>query len=202
MTRHKFLIQVSPFPENIARPRTGFSVMPQLLEEMVMTALRRRMIEEMELAGLMEGTQERCLTAVAQLAKAYARPPGRVRRVTDARCANGWRSARRNCCRAGTITSLLPSPRRSEAPTFSSAADQRRCRRLRRRPPAPPNRWYAETHVVPCAWRLSLRAAPAWPIHAGAVPPCIRGSHRSATGQSQALSEEAPGPPGAPPGHG
>lgn len=43
-----------------------------------MTALRRRMIEDMELAGLAPGTQERYLTGVAQLAKAYGRAPDRI----------------------------------------------------------------------------------------------------------------------------
>ena len=40
-----------------------------------MTMLRRRMIEDMQLAGLAQGTQERYLTAVAALAQAYNRPP-------------------------------------------------------------------------------------------------------------------------------
>lgn len=43
-----------------------------------MTALRRRMIEDMELAGLAPGTQKRYLTAVGHLAKAYGRPPDRI----------------------------------------------------------------------------------------------------------------------------
>lgn len=43
-----------------------------------MTALRRRMIEDMELAGLCEGTQKRYLTAVAHLARAYNRSPDRI----------------------------------------------------------------------------------------------------------------------------
>ena len=43
-----------------------------------MRALRRRMIEDMELAGLCEGTQKRYLTAVAHLAKTYNRPPDRI----------------------------------------------------------------------------------------------------------------------------
>lgn len=43
-----------------------------------MTALRRRMIEDMRLAGLSEGTQKRYLTGVAHLAKAYGRPPDRI----------------------------------------------------------------------------------------------------------------------------
>jgi hypothetical protein len=48
------------------------------LEDVVMTALRRRMIEDMRLAGLAPGTQERYLTAVAHLAKAYGRSPDRI----------------------------------------------------------------------------------------------------------------------------
>jgi hypothetical protein len=43
-----------------------------------MTALRRRMIEDMELAGLSAGTQKRYLTAVADLAKTYSRSPERI----------------------------------------------------------------------------------------------------------------------------
>lgn len=43
-----------------------------------MTALRRRMIEDMQLAGLAPGTQERYLTGVAQLARAYNRSPDRI----------------------------------------------------------------------------------------------------------------------------
>jgi hypothetical protein len=43
-----------------------------------MTELRRRMIEDMELAGLAPGTQDRYVTAVAQLAKAYNRSPDRI----------------------------------------------------------------------------------------------------------------------------
>ena len=43
-----------------------------------MTALRRRMIEDMHLAGLAPGTQDRYLTAVAHLAKAYNRSPDRI----------------------------------------------------------------------------------------------------------------------------
>jgi len=43
-----------------------------------MTALRRRMIEDMQLAGLSAGTQKRYLTGVAHLAKAYGRPPDRI----------------------------------------------------------------------------------------------------------------------------
>ena len=43
-----------------------------------MTALRRRMIEDMELAGLCEGTQKRYLTAVAHLAETYHRSPDRI----------------------------------------------------------------------------------------------------------------------------
>ena len=43
-----------------------------------MTALRRRMIEEMRLGGLSAGTQERYARAVAQLAKAYHRSPDRI----------------------------------------------------------------------------------------------------------------------------
>jgi len=40
-----------------------------------MTALRWRMIEDMELAGLTAGTQERYVTAVVALAKAYWKAP-------------------------------------------------------------------------------------------------------------------------------
>jgi hypothetical protein len=43
-----------------------------------MTALRRRMIDDMVLAGLSAGTQKRYLTGVAQLAKAYNRSPDRI----------------------------------------------------------------------------------------------------------------------------
>jgi len=43
-----------------------------------MTALRRRMIEDMVLAGLSEGTQKRHLTAVAHLAETYNRAPDRI----------------------------------------------------------------------------------------------------------------------------
>ena len=43
-----------------------------------MTALRRRMIKDMQLAGLAPGTQKRYLTGVAQLAKAYNRSPERI----------------------------------------------------------------------------------------------------------------------------
>jgi len=43
-----------------------------------MTALRKRMMEDLELAGLSEGTQKRYLTAVAHLAKTYNRPPDRI----------------------------------------------------------------------------------------------------------------------------
>ncbi|MHC4406838.1 MAG: site-specific integrase [Planctomycetota bacterium] len=43
-----------------------------------MTALRRRMIEDMVLAGLAEGTQKRYLTAVAHLARTYHRSPDRI----------------------------------------------------------------------------------------------------------------------------
>lgn len=43
-----------------------------------MTKLRRRMIEDMELAGLAPGTRERYLTAVAHLAKEYHRSPDRI----------------------------------------------------------------------------------------------------------------------------
>ena len=49
-----------------------------MLEDGAMTALRRRMIEDMRLAGLSEGTQERYARAVAQLARAYNRPPDRI----------------------------------------------------------------------------------------------------------------------------
>ena len=49
-----------------------------LLEEVAMTALRRRMIEDMQLAGLSEGTQARYLTGVAHLAKAYGQSPERI----------------------------------------------------------------------------------------------------------------------------
>ena len=48
------------------------------MEEVVMTALRRRMIEDMQLAGLSGGTQDRYLTAVAQLAKGYNRSPDQI----------------------------------------------------------------------------------------------------------------------------
>ncbi|MHC5034375.1 MAG: site-specific integrase [Planctomycetota bacterium] len=43
-----------------------------------MTVLRRRMIEDMQLAGLSEGTQKRYLTGVACLARAYNRSPDRI----------------------------------------------------------------------------------------------------------------------------
>ncbi len=43
-----------------------------------MTALRRRMIEDMVLAGLAEGTQKRYLAAVTYLAKSYNRSPDRI----------------------------------------------------------------------------------------------------------------------------
>jgi len=43
-----------------------------------MTALRRRMIEDMVLAGLSEGTQKRYLTGVAYLARTYKRSPDRI----------------------------------------------------------------------------------------------------------------------------
>jgi len=43
-----------------------------------MTALRRRMIEDMELAGLAPGTQKRYLTGVAHLAERYNRSPDRI----------------------------------------------------------------------------------------------------------------------------
>jgi len=43
-----------------------------------MTALRRRMIEDMELAGLSPGTQKRYLTAVVHLARTYKRSPDRI----------------------------------------------------------------------------------------------------------------------------
>ena len=43
-----------------------------------MTALRRRMIEDMELAGLTPGTQKRYLTGVRSLAKAFMRSPERI----------------------------------------------------------------------------------------------------------------------------
>ena len=49
-----------------------------MLEDVAMTALRRRMIEDMQLAGLAPGTQKRYLTAVAQLAKTYHRSPDRI----------------------------------------------------------------------------------------------------------------------------
>jgi len=49
-----------------------------LLEDVIMTALRRRMIEDMRLAGLSEGTQKRYLTGVACLARAYNRSPERI----------------------------------------------------------------------------------------------------------------------------
>ena len=43
-----------------------------------MTALRRRMIEDMRLAGLAPGTQKRYLTAVAHLAEMYHRSPDAI----------------------------------------------------------------------------------------------------------------------------
>ena len=43
-----------------------------------MTALRRRMIEDMELAGLSPGTQKRYLAAVVHLAETYNRRPDRI----------------------------------------------------------------------------------------------------------------------------
>jgi len=43
-----------------------------------MTALRRRMIEDMELAGLAPGTRKRYLAAVAHLAKTHRRSPDRI----------------------------------------------------------------------------------------------------------------------------
>ena len=43
-----------------------------------MRALRRRMIEDMELAGLAPGTRKRYLTAVAHLARTYNRSPDRI----------------------------------------------------------------------------------------------------------------------------
>ena len=43
-----------------------------------MRALRRRMIEDMELAGLAPGTRKRYLTAVAHLARTYDRSPDRI----------------------------------------------------------------------------------------------------------------------------
>ena len=43
-----------------------------------MTALRRRMMEDMHLAGLCKGTQQRYLTGVEQLAKTYHRSPDRI----------------------------------------------------------------------------------------------------------------------------
>ena len=43
-----------------------------------MTALRRRMIEDMELAGLSAGTQKRYLTAMRHLAAAYGRSPDAI----------------------------------------------------------------------------------------------------------------------------
>ena len=60
-----------------------------------MTALRRRMVEDMELAGLAAGTQKRYLAAVAQLARAYNRSPDRItqeetrRHVLDLRDGRG-----------------------------------------------------------------------------------------------------------------
>ena len=47
-------------------------------EEAVMTELRRRMIEDMQLAGLAAGTQARYVAAVAALAKAYGKAPDRI----------------------------------------------------------------------------------------------------------------------------
>ena len=43
-----------------------------------MTLLRRRMIEDMELAGLTKGTQKKYLVAVRQLAKAFMISPDRI----------------------------------------------------------------------------------------------------------------------------
>jgi len=43
-----------------------------------MTALRRRMMEDMELAGLSEGTQKRYLSVMTHLAKTYNRSPDRI----------------------------------------------------------------------------------------------------------------------------
>jgi len=43
-----------------------------------MTELRRRMLEDMQLAGLSQGTQELYVRAVQQLAARFRRPPDRI----------------------------------------------------------------------------------------------------------------------------
>lgn len=47
-------------------------------EDGVMTALRRRMMEDMHLAGLSEATQKRYVIAVRYLATVYRRSPDRI----------------------------------------------------------------------------------------------------------------------------
>jgi len=59
-----------------------------------MTALRRRMMEDMRLAGLSEGTQKRYLTGVAHLAKACGRPPDRISEEEVRRHVLGLRDGR------------------------------------------------------------------------------------------------------------
>ena len=49
-----------------------------MLEGAAMTELRRRMIEDMQLAGLAAGTQSRYVVAVAQLAREHHRSPDRI----------------------------------------------------------------------------------------------------------------------------
>ena len=49
-----------------------------MLEGAAMTALRRRMIEDMELAGLAAGTQARYVAGVVGLVRSYMRSPDRI----------------------------------------------------------------------------------------------------------------------------
>jgi integrase/recombinase XerD len=55
------------------------------MEDMTMTELRRRMIEDMQLAGLAQGTQEVYIRAVRQLAAHFHLSPERIseRQVRD-----------------------------------------------------------------------------------------------------------------------
>jgi len=124
-----------------------------------MTALRRRMIEDMRLAGLCEGTQRTYQYAVALLAKFYKRSPEVLTEEHVAAyfetcwCAGRWRAARSSRLalpfipvreHAGREWALLK--KRYARPTKASARGPRsRCCS----PSAAPDRH----PVTVCAWR-------------------------------------------------
>ena len=66
------------YPSGAFRPWAGILFLSPSLEDITMTELRKRMIEDMQLAGLAQSTQETYIRAVRQLVAHFRLAPDRI----------------------------------------------------------------------------------------------------------------------------